>query len=99
MSIFFTPNAKATCFGKPRAKCQSRLMIVLKGLFIKRNNNVLTAVRHRQKATRVIASNKQSVRLLVRANYISFVSARRAHINYRYGKPSLPAIAANAKRL
>lgn len=74
-------------------------MVVLKGLFIKRNNNVLTAVRHRQKATRVIASNKRSILLLVRTNYVLFISAKRAHINYRHGKPSLPAIAANAKRL
>lgn len=72
---------------------------MLKGLFIKRNSNVLTAVRHRQKMTRVIPSNKQAIKLLVRANYVSFLSSGRAHINYRYGKPSLPAVAANAKRL
>lgn len=70
-----------------------------KGLFIKRNHNVLTAAKHKQKATRLIASNKQSIKLLVRANYVSFITASRAHVNYRYGRPSIPAIAANAKRL
>lgn len=70
-----------------------------KGLFIAKNHNVLTAARHKQKATKVIASNKQALKTLVRANYIAFVSVNRAHVNYRYGKPIIPTIAANAKRL
>ena len=70
-----------------------------KGLFISKNHNVLTAARHKQKATRLIASNKLAIKALVRSNYIAFLSNNRAHVNYHYGRPLVPAIAANAKRL